>query len=129
MGDIDDPTLRAAPELSRTVTGSQGTAVRTTEDGSIATDNYPFGGSFAYDGSTYPYTLDTANLTDPDILQAVTFTEAGDVDMEVTTTLGDTFTVRLAGTVGEWSNWEVESVTFKDPRGTAAPLYGSWSGE
>jgi hypothetical protein len=128
MANPNPTEIRPAPELSRTVTGDRGSAIRTSEDGSIATDNYAYGDGFEHDGAAYPYTIKAAN-TPADTLQEIYLTNAGDIDMEITTALGDTFTIRLDGTIGTWSSYEIEEVAFRDPRGTAAPLYGGWAGE
>lgn len=113
-------------QFSQAVRGTGGTPVQTTAAGSIQTDNYPAGDGFEYDGSDYPYSF---SATDIDAIQELLFTEAGDIDMEIETVQGDTFSVRLANTVGRWQSWEIQSVTFSDPRGTGAELYGAWGGE
>jgi hypothetical protein len=124
-----DPTeITPRPEFSRTVTGDQGSAVRTAEDGSIATDNYPYGGGFDFDGSAYPYTIDTAN-TQAATFQEIYLTDADDIDMTIKTALGDTFTIPIKGTIGSWDGFEIDTVTFEDPNGTAAALSGGWAGE
>lgn len=110
------------------VGGQDGGAVRTSEDGSIQTDNYPRMGAFEHDGTAYPYSLDVANLP-ADVIQVLKFTDTGDIDMVVTNQAGDQSRIRVASTVGNWGEYEIESVTFEDPRGTAAPLYGAWAGE
>lgn len=114
-----------AEQFSAPVRGAAGTPLQTTEQGSMQTDNYDHGGAFEFDGTAYPYTVDPVDR----LIQEVMLTDAGDIDMTVETIHGDTFTVRLADTVGRWQIWEIESLTFEDPRGTAAPLYGAWGGE
>jgi len=124
-----DPTeIRPAPELSRTVTGSKGSAVRTAEDGSIATNNYPYGDGFDFDGFAYPYTVDTSESAATTI-QELYFTKTGDIDMVITTELGDTIRIPLSETTGSWDGFEIGSVKFEDPNGTNASLKGGWAGE
>jgi hypothetical protein len=113
-------------QFSQAVRGAGARPIATTAAGSIQTDNYPAGDGFEFDGSAYPYTFNADNV---DAIQDVMISEAGDVDMEIETIQGDTFTVRLAETVGRWEIWEIQSITFRDPRGTAAALYGAWGGE
>lgn len=116
------------PEHIMAVGGQQGASIQTTEQGSIQTNNYPHGGAFSHDGSNYPYTLD-AGSEGINLLQAIHLTTAGDIVMEVTNEAGETFKVPLNSTIGEWSDWEMSKVVFRDPNGTAADLDGSWAGE
>lgn len=116
----------AAEQFSAPVRGSGGPPLSTTAAGSIQTDNYPAGGGFEFDGSSYPYTIEA---TDVNAIQELMLTEAGDVDMTIETVQGDSFTVRVADTVGRWQIWEIQSVTFSDPRDTSASLFGAWGGE
>jgi len=113
-------------QFSQAVRGGGGRPIQTTAAGSIQTDNYPSGDGFAFDGSGYPYTVEASDV---DAIQDLLLTEAGDIDMEVETIQGETFSVRLADTVGRWQIWEIQKLTFSDPRGTGAPLYGAWGGE
>ena len=108
---------------AQTVRGSGGT-LRTATTGVMETDNYSHGAEFDEDGSAYPYTVNPA-----EVIQEWYITSAGDVIAEVTTTGGDTFPFPLAGTVGAYDKWEVDSITFTDPKGTQAPIRGGWAGE
>lgn len=110
-------------QFSQTVRGSGGT-LRTAATGVMETDNYSHGGAFDEDGTTYPVEINPAET-----IQELTITQAGDVDAEITTTGGDTFALRLHGGVGVWDKWEIDSVTFRDPRGTNATVSGAWAGE
>ncbi|RYJ12748.1 hypothetical protein ELS19_01360 [Halogeometricum borinquense] len=110
-------------QFSQTVRGTGGT-LSTNATGTVETDNYPNGDGFDYDGSAYPYTLNPAET-----IQELIITIAGDVNMEITTTGGDTFSVPLAGGTGAFEKWEIDSVTFRDPAGTTARLGGGWAGE
>lgn len=112
-------------EFTRAVGGVGSDPVATSQAGAFETDNYEEGGGFDHDGSAYPYTVDPADQ----FIQELTITNAGDVDAVITTVSGTTFTLRLAGSVGVWDKWSIDSVTFEDPRGTGAPISGGWAGE
>lgn len=114
-------------QFSQAVRGSGGRPIQTSAAGSIETDNYDHGDSFEFDGSAYPYTVEPAD-TDT-IIQVAMLTISADVDMVVTTIEGDEFAVRLDGVVGSFSDWEIDALTFEDPRGTGATVAGAWAGE
>ena len=110
-------------QFSQTVRGSGGT-LATNATGTMETDNYPNGGSINSDAPAYPVSLNPAET-----IQELIVLKAGDVDVEVTTTGGDTFTLRLYGGTGSFDKWEIDSVSFSDPRGTGAALVVGWAGE
>ncbi|SFR37141.1 hypothetical protein SAMN04487947_0566 [Halogeometricum rufum] len=110
-------------QFSQTVRGSGGT-LATNATGTMETDNYPNGGAFDEDGTTYPVSLNPAET-----IQELIITAAGDVMMEVHTSGGDVFTVPLAGGTGSFDKWEIDKVVFSDPKGTQARLGGGWAGE
>ncbi|RDZ65875.1 hypothetical protein C5B90_05865 [Haloferax sp. Atlit-12N] len=110
-------------QFSQEVRGSGGTLATSTQ-GTVETDNYAHGDGFDFDGSAYPYTLNPAET-----IQELVLTKTGNIDMEVTTTGGDTFTIPLAGNVGSFDKWEIDTVTFRDPDATASTLAGGWAGE
>ncbi|MBV0903917.1 hypothetical protein [Haloarcula salina] len=114
----------ASEQFSQAVRGSSAEPVNVGQTGSIETNDYDNGDGFQHDGSSYPYSHNPAGT-----IQELILTEAGDIDMEVTTVGGDTFSLRLAGSTGVFNRWNIDSVTFRDPRGTAAPVYGGWAGE
>jgi len=114
----------ASEQFSQAVRGSGAQPITTSNVGSIQTDNYDSGDSFADDGTGYPLAINP-----PEVIQELYLTDAGDVEMDIHTVQGDVFTVRLAATIGEWQGWEIDKVVFRDPRNTTAPIYGAWAGE
>lgn len=111
-------------QFSQPVSGGGGTPVATSTAGTVETDNYPNGDAFEDDGSGYPVAVNPA-----DTIQELTITTAGDVYARITTTGGDTFDLALAGSIGVWDKWEIDSVEFRDPKGTGARIAGGWAGE
>jgi len=91
----------------------------------VTTDTYDLGDGFDFDGAGYPYTVDPS----PSTIQELLITEAGDIVAEITTTGGSVFDFSLADKEGAFNSWEIEEVTFKDPKGTTARVAGGWSGE
>jgi hypothetical protein len=85
---------------------------------------YPNGGVVNEDGSAYPYTLDPSETIEELIIQDVD----PDVDVVITTTGGDTFTLPVSER-GVFNRWQIETVEFKDPTGTAASVGAVWGGE
>jgi hypothetical protein len=110
-------------QFSQTVRGTGGT-LATNTSGTVETDNYAHGGSVSDGAPTYPVSMNPAAT-----IQELNIIEAGDVEAEITTTGGDTFTLRLYGGAGSFDKWEIDSVTFRDPRGTGAALVVGWAGE
>jgi len=111
-------------EYAQMVRGSGQEPISTTQENAFETDNYREGSGFDFDGSAYPYTIDPA-----EDIQELNITGAGDIDVEITTTSGTVFTLRLNGTVGSYDKWSIDQITFEDPRGTGAKLIGGWAGE
>jgi hypothetical protein len=111
-------------QFSQAVRGSGAEPISTNTNGTVQTDNYQNGGTFEYDGSAYPYSLNPAET-----IQQLSFTESGGVYARITTIQGETFDLALNGTVGSWEGWEIDSVEFRDPDATAAALAGGWAGE
>ncbi|WP_336359052.1 hypothetical protein [Haloarcula sp. CGMCC 1.6347] len=114
----------ASEQFSQAVRGSSAQPVSVGQTGSLETNDYDNGSGFEHDGTNYPYSENPAET-----IHELILTEAGDIDMEITTVGGDTFTVRLSGSTGVFNRWNIDEVTFKDPRGTAAPVFGGWAGE
>jgi hypothetical protein len=56
-------------------------------------------------------------------------TRSADVVAHITTIQGDEFSFPLAGTLGSFEGWEIDSVEFLDPDGTGAAISGGWAGE
>lgn len=92
----------------------------------MQTDNYEAGAGFEFDGSNYPYEITAGSVN---AIQEVILSQVGDVDMVIDTVQGDTISLRLDGAYGRYQTWEMETVTFYDPRATGAALYGAWGGE
>ena len=115
----------ASEQFSQAVRGSSGRPISTSESGSMQTDNYEAGDAFDAAGG-YPVTIEA---TDINAIQEILLFEAGDIDVEIQTIQGQTFTIRLHKTVGEIDTWEIQQATFSDPRGTGAALSGAWGGE
>lgn len=113
-----------AEQFSTPMRGSSGGTLATTSAGTMKTDNYGGGDGFDFDGSGYPYTLNPAET-----IQELLVTESADVVARITTIQGDTFDLPLVGAVGSFEGWEIDSVEFRDPNGTAARIAGGWSGE
>jgi hypothetical protein len=111
-------------QFSQAVRGSSAEPVGVAQTGSLETNDYDYGDGFDFDGSAYPYQLNPA-----EVIHELIVTQAGDVDAEITTTGGDTFTLRLNGRTGAFDRWNIDSVTFQDPRATGASLSGGWAGE
>lgn len=128
MSDPDPTTVNPRPEFSRTATGENGQAIQLGTDGSLATNNYPFGGGFDFDGAAYPYEID-ASAESIALFQEIYLTESADIEMELLLDVGDTITIPLAGSIGSWDGFEVETITFRDPNNTAARVAGGWAGE
>lgn len=116
--------MPGAPEFLQTVGGGAGQPLATNASGTVQTDNYQVGGAFDHDGNNYPYTVNPVSF-----IQELTITNADDIDAEITTSSGIQFTLRLAGVVGTWDKWEIDSVTFRDPRSTGGRISGGWAGE
>jgi hypothetical protein len=115
--------LRRNPRRRNVVEGTDG-VLTTSTVGSIETDNYTLGDGFDFDGGSYPYSVDpTATI------QELVITTAGNVEAEITTDGGSTFTLPLAGGSGAFDKWSIASVTFRDPENTGARLAGGWAGE
>ncbi|WP_410765790.1 hypothetical protein [Haloferax sp. DFSO60] len=110
-------------QFSQEVRGSGGILATSTQ-GTVETDNYAHGDAFDFDGSAYPYSLNPAET-----IQELIITTAGDIVAHITTTGGDTFDFPLAGSVVAVDKWEIDTVEFRDPNGTAARLAGGWAGE
>lgn len=112
-------------EFTYPVGGSGDQPVSMSASGSIETDNYDEGDGFDFDGSAYPYVLNPAGR----MIQEWIITDCGDVDAEIVTKSGTTFTFRLNGITGSFDKWSIDKITFRDPRATAAPLSGAWAGD
>lgn len=112
-------------EFSVPVRGSAGDPISTSaSNGSVETNNYDEGGTIDEDGSAYNYTVDPTET-----IQELIITECGNIDAEITTTSGTTFTIPLRGATLALDTVSIDSVVFKDPNGTSAALYGAWVGE
>jgi hypothetical protein len=109
---------------SQAVRGSSAEPVSVGQTGSLETNDYDHGAGFDHDGTSYPYDVNPAR-----VIHELILTQAGDVDAEITTTGGDSFTLRLRGATGTFDRWNIDAVTFSDPRGTGAALSGGWAGE
>ena len=114
----------ASEQFSQAVRGSSAEPVSVGQTGSLETNDYDNGDAFDHDGSAYPYTVNPAAT-----IHELILTEAGDVDATITTVGGDTFSLRLRGSTGVFNRWNIDEVTFEDPRGTAAAVSGGWAGE
>jgi len=111
-------------QFSQAVRGSGAEPIQTNSTGTMQTDNYQHGDAFSDDGTGYPVTINPAA-----VIQELILTKTGDIDAEIETIQGDTFQLRIAGTVGSWEGWEIDRVTFRDTRATGADLAGGWAGE
>ena len=111
-------------QFSQAVRGGAAEPVGVSGVGSLETDDYDYGDAFDVDGSAYPYLINPAET-----IQQLVITESGDVDARITTNGGDTFDLRLRGGTGAFDRWNIDSIEFRDPRGTAAALSGGWAGE
>ena len=113
-------------EFSTAVRGSGGQPIQTTASGHVQTDNYDYGDGFDFDGTNYPYTVQTDRIIQSLILTHV----AEPTTMTVETIHGDVFDVYVPdGLTGSFSDWEIEAVTFYDPDGTGGRISGGWAGE
>lgn len=111
-------------QFSQAVRGSSAEPVGVAQTGSLETNDYDVGAAFDFDGSAYPYSINPA-----EVIHELLVTQAGDIDAEITTVGGSTFALRLAGATGTFDRWNIDSVTFRDPRATGAALSGGWAGE
>lgn len=98
--------------------------VTETQIDAQASTSYPQGDALVVDGSAYPYTLDPAEQIQELLIHSV----GAEIDAEITTTGGSTFTIPVDGPA-VFNRWEIDSVTFSDPNGTSAQLAASWAGE
>jgi hypothetical protein len=111
-------------QFNQSVTGQAGMPVQTAPNGTIQTDNYETATAFDKDGSSYNYSFNPSFT-----VQELVLTQSGDVDAEITTTSGDTFVLRTHGTTLTLDTVSIDSIVFKDPRGTSARLTGVIIGE
>lgn len=111
-------------ELGRQVSGSQGTPVNTSMDGSIETNNYDEGLEFEETGGAYPYTIDPAFQG-----EYINLTDSGDIIMEVHTISGDVVSIPLKGATGDIPVFSHDKLVFKDPNGTGTSIAGFIAGE
>jgi hypothetical protein len=88
-----------------------------------ASDRFEAGDAADEDGSAYPYTVDPAET-----IKELGVEPGAEIVAEITTTGGDTFVVPVTGKV-IWDRWDIDSVEFQDPDGTAARLIWWWAGE
>ena len=117
--------MPGSEEFSTAVRGSGGRPIQTSAAGSIETDNYDHGDGFDVDGD-YPHTIDPDRILQVVVLSVVD----GYCELEIETILGDTFTIPIeANTFGSLSDWEIESVTIKDPNDNNPRVAGGWAGE
>lgn len=117
----------ASEQFAQPVRGSGGTAIQTNARGTMETDNYSNGGAYAAGGGTgnaFPFPVNPAET-----MQEITFTAASSHVVEVHTTGGDVFDLRMEGSLGVWDKWEVDKLVFKDPKGTGDLICGGWAGE
>lgn len=94
--------------------------------GEFKTDSsttYPQGGSFD-DSGGFPIQVDPEATIEELLLSIVD----AEVDLEITTSGGDTFTFALDGPA-TLNRWEIDSVTISDPDNNAPRLEGSWAGD
>lgn len=112
------------PEFVQGVGGVDSTQIDANISSTVETDNYHNGDGFDYDGSAYPYSVDPSET-----IHELVITDAGHVTAEIVTKTGDVVALPLAGNIGCWNHWAIDSITFKDPDGTNAPLSGGWAGE
>lgn len=111
-------------QFAQKVRGSSAEPVSVGQTGSLETNDYDHGDGFDFDGSAYPYSVNPAET-----IHELLLTEAGDIDATITTVGGDTFSVRMRGSTAAFDRWNIDEVTFQDPRGTASPVSGAWAGE
>lgn len=115
-------------ELSRAVRGSGGAAISTNANGTVETDNYAEGQGFSLEpsltGEAYPLSIDPAFT-----IEELLLTEVGDIQINITTITGSTFSFMPKSTKISMDTVEMESVEFTDPNGTGAPLFGALVGE
>jgi hypothetical protein len=104
--------------------GSGSDPIQTTGRGSMETNNYSEGDAFDFDGSAYPYTVNPAF-----VIRELNITASDNVVARISTTSGTTFDFPLASRVGAWDHWDIDSVEFRDPDGTAARIAGGVAGE
>lgn len=117
----------ASEQFSQAVRGSNGEPVATNATGTLETNDYPNGDAVQVDpsdGDSYPVTVNPAET-----IHEIVLLSAPDVDLEVTTTEGDNFSLRLDGASGTLDRWKVDEFTIRDPRGTGALFSGGWAGE
>jgi len=114
----------ASEQFSQAVRGSGGQPIATSTIGSIDTNDYASGDAADEDGSAFPYVINPAEVIKEFGLQSV----GDEIDMIVTTTGGDTFTVSVS-TPSVYNRWDIDSVELADPNGTNARVVWWWAGE
>lgn len=113
-------------QFAQDVRGTGG-VLSTTTQGTVQTDNFGHGGGILVDpsaGDSYPVAVNPAG-----VIHEFSVLSAGDVDVEVHTTGGDVFTLRLDGATGAWDHWDIDKLVISDPRSTGALFSGGWAGE
>lgn len=111
-------------QFSQAVRGSAGDPVGVSQQGSLETNDYDEGDGFDFDGSAYPYTINPS-----EVIHELVITSADNIDAEITTVSGTTFTLPLASSTGAFDRWNIDKVVFKDPNATTARIAGGWAGE
>lgn len=116
-------------EFTYPVGGAGDSPISTTQTEAFEVDNYDIAEGINFEpslaGEAYPVTYDPAFT-----IQELILTDVGDVEMEATTVSGDTvsrFMLKSANLAMD--TLSLDSVTFKDPNSTGAPIYGLMVGE
>lgn len=115
---VDTPaSVRVVPNIR--IDGSNERAVNVSTN--VKTGSYPRGADF--DTSAYPVEL-TPEETIQQLLLSIV---GGEIAVEITTTDGDIVTVPV-NNKSTIDSYDMESVTLKDPNGTAPRVAGAWAG-
>lgn len=111
-------------EFSTAVRGSTGDPVSVSNQGSLDTNDYPNGNARDEDGSAFSYTENPSET-----IKEFGFTIIGaEIDVEVTTVGGDTFTFPLDA-VATFDRWDVDKLVLKDPNNNTPRVAFWWAGE
>jgi hypothetical protein len=111
-------------QFSQAVRGSSASPVSVSNRGSLDTNDYPTGDAADVGGGGYPYTINPAET----IKELGFSVVAAEIDVEVTTTDGTTFTLPLPSPA-TFDRWDIDQFVLQDPNNNAARVAYFWAGE
>jgi len=129
QGDVQRPANTAEQQATQTAVESAESAVDTAASEIVAEIaaalSYTAGNCRDEDGSAYPYSENP-----PETIRELGFqVVGGPVDVQITTTGGDVFTVPVETSGTVLNRWAIDSIEITDPTGNAARVAWWWAGE